>query len=144
MEYKSKNDNSNSILTYNGQCLHKYKDASINALTLNDDGTYTCTICHNTFSLAEIIAFIANTAKQIENETSNKRKEENIMIKELILKLHEIFTIIKDFNSGYSSDCLNDGKMIVEYKGDRYILEIRKVEHHSEDIMEDVRRLRYL
>ena len=44
---------------------------------------------------------------------------------ELIDKLHNIFVSLKNFQSGYST--ASNGKMIVSYMGQYYLLELSKV-----------------
>lgn len=65
-------------------------------------------------------------------------------MKEVIWKLHEILNLIKGFTSGYASNALDDGKMLIEYNGRRFVLRIEKVERPSETFAMDVHRLRYL
>lgn len=43
----------------------------------------------------------------------------------LLVKLHEIFNMLKDFNSMYSSNSSN--KMVVQYKDDFYLLQFNSV-----------------
>jgi hypothetical protein len=49
--------------------------------------------------------------------------------------------LIKSFTVGYSGD---DGKMLFEFNGKRWVAEFREVENPSEDMVDDMRRIRYL
>lgn len=62
---------------------------------------------------------------------------------EIIIRLHEILNLLKGFSAGYGSDSLSQGKMLVEYNGKRYCLELREIEHPSEDVFDDIRKLKY-
>lgn len=54
---------------------------------------------------------------------------------ELINKLHNIFVSLKNFQSGYSTN--SNGKMIIKYMDDYYLLELTKLEPY---ISEKIKR----
>lgn len=56
-------------------------------------------------------------------------------------KIHEIMNQIKGFVVGYS---ITDNKMLFEYEGKRYVAEFREIESPNEDIIDDMRRIKYL
>lgn len=62
---------------------------------------------------------------------------------EIIIELHKILNMLKGFSAGYGSDSLAQGRMLVEYDGKRYCLELREIEHPSENIFDDIRNLKY-
>ena len=62
---------------------------------------------------------------------------------EIIIRLHEIFNLLKGFRAGYGSETMEDGKMLIEYEGKRYCLELREIEHPSENVCDDIRKLKY-
>ena len=55
--------------------------------------------------------------------------------------IHRIMNNIKGFTVGYS---VADNKMMFEYDGKRYVAEFREVVNQSEDMVDDMRRIRYL
>ena len=55
--------------------------------------------------------------------------------------IHRIMNNIKGFTVGYST---TDKKMMFEYNGKRYVAEFREIENPSEDIADDMRRIKYL
>ena len=63
---------------------------------------------------------------------------------ELIKKIHRILCEIKDFNAGYGSKTIGDGKMIIEYKGIRYAVFIEEMEKcDDEEISSAIDKLKY-
>lgn len=62
---------------------------------------------------------------------------------EIIIKLHEILNMLKGFSAGYNTDTMSQGRMLVEYNGKRYCLELREIEHPSENVFDDIRKLKY-
>jgi hypothetical protein len=48
---------------------------------------------------------------------------------------------IKGFTVGYS---VTDNKMMFEYGGKRYVAEFREIVNPSEDMVDDMRRIKYL
>lgn len=61
----------------------------------------------------------------------------------IIIKLHDILNLIKGFGVGYSSKSLSQGKMLIEYDGKRYCLELREIKCPSKTFLDDVRNLQY-
>ena len=59
----------------------------------------------------------------------------------MLWKIHEIMNNIKGFTTGFS---ISDKKMLIEFNGKRYVAEIREIENPAEDIMDDMRRIKYL
>lgn len=55
--------------------------------------------------------------------------------------IHRIMNNIKGFTVGYS---VTDNKMMFEYGGKRYVAEFREIVDPSEDIVDDMRRIKYL
>ena len=63
---------------------------------------------------------------------------------ELIQKIYRVLTEIKGFNAGYSSETSKDGKMIIEYKGERYAVLIEKMgKSVEEDAFDALKRLKH-
>ena len=54
----------------------------------------------------------------------------------LILALNDILSKMKDFDCGYTTD--NKNQMIVDFKGNRYVLSLTEVVNPSEDIFDDI------
>ena len=48
---------------------------------------------------------------------------------------------IKGFTAGYS---IEEKKMLFEFEGKRYVAEFREIENPREEILDDMRRIRYL
>jgi hypothetical protein len=48
---------------------------------------------------------------------------------------------IKGFTVGYST---TDKKMVFEYNGKRYVAEFREIENPSGNMVDDMRRIKYL
>lgn len=65
-------------------------------------------------------------------------------MRDLIIRLHEIINLIKDFTAGYGSETLSDGKMLIEYKGKRYAVKIEEIQNPSENVFKDIQRLKYI
>ena len=55
--------------------------------------------------------------------------------------IHRIMNNIKGFTVGYS---VTDNKMMFDYDGKRYVAEFREVVNPSEDMVDDMRRIKYL
>lgn len=55
--------------------------------------------------------------------------------------IHRIMNNIKGFTVGYS---VTDNKMMFEYDGKRYVAEFREIVNPSEDMVDDMRRIKYL
>lgn len=64
-------------------------------------------------------------------------------VKELIFKLHEVLNMIKDFSTGYGSDTLSDGKMLIIHKGKVYAVKIVEFENPSDDMFKNIKNLKY-
>jgi hypothetical protein len=63
---------------------------------------------------------------------------------ELIRKIFCVLKEIKGFNAGYSSETSKDGKMIIEYKGERYAVLIEKMgKSVEEDAFDAMERLKH-
>lgn len=63
---------------------------------------------------------------------------------ELIQKLQRILCEIKDFNAGYSSDTIGEGKVLIEYEGKRYAVLIEEMgKCDDEDTFSALKRLKY-
>ena len=60
----------------------------------------------------------------------------------LVDKLFRILNEVKHFRAGYSNP--NSGKMLIEYHGIRYVLELREIKNPSKDIMDDLDNLQYM
>ena len=56
-------------------------------------------------------------------------------------KIYRIMDNIKGFMVGYS---VTNNKMMFDYDGKRYVAEFREVVNPSEDMVDDMRRIRYL
>lgn len=65
-------------------------------------------------------------------------------MRELIHKLHLILCAVKDFEAGYSSDTVGEGKMLIEYKDKRYAVFIEEMgKCDDEDAFAAMKRLKY-
>jgi hypothetical protein len=60
---------------------------------------------------------------------------------ELFWEIHKVMNLIKGFIVGYSA---TDGKMMFDYKGKRWVAEFREIENPKEDMVDDMRRIKYL
>jgi hypothetical protein len=65
------------------------------------------------------------------------------MVHELIAKIHQVLNLVKDFKVGYSTKSIDDGYMLIEYKGKRYAVKAVEITNPSEDIVKDVERTQY-
>ena len=59
----------------------------------------------------------------------------------LFWKICEIMNNIKGVTAGYS---IEEKKMLFEFEGKRYVAEFRQIESPSDEILDDMRRIRYL
>ncbi len=59
----------------------------------------------------------------------------------LMFKIYEIMNQIKGFTVGYSAQ---ESKMLFEFEGKRYVMEVREIENPKPDICDDMRRIKYL
>lgn len=64
--------------------------------------------------------------------------------REIITKLHEVLNMIKGFTAGYSSATFEDGYMMIEYNGKRYVVKLTEIQNPSENPVDDLDRLRWL
>lgn len=62
---------------------------------------------------------------------------------ELIIKLHEVLNLIKDFTVGYGNNSLRDGRMLIVYKGKRYAVRIVEFENPSDNDWKNIDNLKY-
>ena len=62
---------------------------------------------------------------------------------ELIIKLHEVLNLIKDFTIGYGSNSLRDGRMLIVYKDKRYAVRIVEFENPSDNDWKNIDNLKY-
>lgn len=65
-------------------------------------------------------------------------------MRNIIIKLGEVLNLAKGFTVGHSADSFKDGYMLIEYEGKRYAVKIAEIPNPSEDIFEDIRKLKYL
>lgn len=63
---------------------------------------------------------------------------------ELIIKLHTVLNLFKDFKAGYSSKSAKDGYMLIEHNNTRYAVKIEEITYPKENINDDIERLEYL
>ena len=56
-------------------------------------------------------------------------------------KIHEIMNQIKGFTTGFSPA---EKKMLIEFEGKRWVAEFREIENPAENIVDDMRRIKYL
>lgn len=56
-------------------------------------------------------------------------------------KIHRFMNEVKGFTVGYS---ITDKKMLFDLDGKRYVAEFREVMNPSEDMVDDMRRIKYL
>lgn len=59
----------------------------------------------------------------------------------LFWEIHKVMNLIKGFTVGYSG---NDCKMMFDFEGKRWVAEFHEVENPSVDMVEDMRRIKYL
>lgn len=60
---------------------------------------------------------------------------------DLFWKIHTIMNEIKGVTVGYN---LQENKMLFEFEGKRYVAEFREIEDPKANIMDDMRRIKYL
>ena len=65
------------------------------------------------------------------------------MVSELITKVHRVLNEVKDFEVGYSTKNIDDGYMLIVYKGKRYAVKAVEITNPSEDIVKDVEQTQY-
>jgi hypothetical protein len=59
----------------------------------------------------------------------------------LFWEIHKVMNLIKGFTVGYSG---NESKMMFDFNGKRYVAEFREIEHPSENMVDDMKRIKYL
>lgn len=59
----------------------------------------------------------------------------------LFNEIHRFMNYVKGFTVGYS---ISDNKMMFEYEGRRWVAEFREVEDPADDMVDDMRRIKYL
>lgn len=59
----------------------------------------------------------------------------------LFWKISDIMNNVKGFEVGFSTD---EQKMLFEFEGKRYVAEFREIESPSKEILDDMRRIKYL
>lgn len=59
----------------------------------------------------------------------------------MMFKICDIMNQIKGFTVGYSAQ---ESKMLFEVDGKRYVFEIREIENPKPNIIDDMRRIKYL
>ena len=64
-------------------------------------------------------------------------------MREFIHKMHEVLNLIKGFEVGYSGKDIKDGKLLIDYCGERFFVKVEKVENPSANIFDDIDRLKY-
>lgn len=62
-------------------------------------------------------------------------------MQQMMFKIYDIMNQIKGFTVGYSAQ---ESKMLFEVDGKRYVFEVREIEDPKPDILDDMRRIRYL
>jgi hypothetical protein len=62
-------------------------------------------------------------------------------MQQMMFKICDIMNQIKGFIVGYSAQ---ESKMLFEVDGKRYVFEVREIEDPKPDILDDMRRIRYL
>jgi hypothetical protein len=60
---------------------------------------------------------------------------------QLFDKIHSFMNYVKGFTVGYS---VTDSKMLFEFEGKRWVAEFREIENPANDIVDDMRRIKYL
>lgn len=66
------------------------------------------------------------------------------MVAELICKMHAVLNIIKDFEVGYSTRNIDNGYMLIEYKGKRYAVRAVEITDPAKNAVDDVDKLEYI
>lgn len=59
----------------------------------------------------------------------------------LFWKISDIMNNVKGFEVGFSTD---EQKMLFEFEGKRYVAEFREIESPYKEIIDDMRRIKYL
>lgn len=62
----------------------------------------------------------------------------------IIHALFDALTIIKGFDAGINSKTIRDGKMLIEYNGKRYAVQLTEIKEQSDDIIDDIAKLEYI
>lgn len=57
---------------------------------------------------------------------------------ELIMKLYQVLSFMKDFTPGYTTAC--DNKMLLIHKDETYVVTLTKIENPSENPMDDMNK----
>ena len=60
---------------------------------------------------------------------------------QLFSEIHKFMNYVKGFTVGYS---ISDRKMMFEYNGKRFVAEFREVVAPAENMIDDMRRIKYL
>ena len=62
---------------------------------------------------------------------------------EIITKMHEVLNNVKGFEAGYSTKTMDEGYMMIIYKGKPYAVKIKEVEDIKNDLVTITRNLQY-
>ena len=62
---------------------------------------------------------------------------------EVITKMHEVLNQVKGFEAGYSTKTMDDGYMLIEYKGKRYAVKLKEIKNPHENPIKDIDDLQY-
>lgn len=60
---------------------------------------------------------------------------------EVIQRMFNVLNMVKDFEAGTSSK--SENKMIINYKGKRYVVELEEIKYPSENVFDDIKRYLY-
>lgn len=63
------------------------------------------------------------------------------MMHKLFIEIHRFMNYVKGFTVGYSA---SDSKMMFDFDGRRWVAEFREIENPSADMVDDMRRIKYL
>lgn len=66
---------------------------------------------------------------------------------ELIQKLYNVLNLMRGFEAGYGTNTVSEddkvGKMLITYNGTRYFVKLEKVAIPSDDVFDDIKKLKY-
>lgn len=62
---------------------------------------------------------------------------------EVITEIFEVLNHVKGFEAGYSTKNMNEGYMMIDYKGKRYAVKLKEIEVPNDNPVKDIDDLPY-
>ena len=66
------------------------------------------------------------------------------MYHKVIHALFNALNMLKGFDAGINGKTIRDDKMLIEYNGKRYFVQLTEIQNPSEDIFDDISELEFM